>query len=292
MKSSQTFLLRQCDVFYISFDEPNSEQNWKRVQACVPHAKRVHGVRGFEKAHKTCAIATTSRRFVTVDGDNWVDDKIFDHELDDTMHPDVVFSFKSKNVINGLEYGNGGIKCWDRDSLLSSRTHEGSTDTDFCWALRYYQIDKLGSMSMNNATPFQAWRAGYREGIKMSYIDGRPASDPTAIMKSIPDGNRSKLCIWMTIGRDTDNGIWAMLGARQGFYQIYSGQLDHACINDYDYFRDAWLDMACADADANAREYGVLINQRWNIAIPEIDDSTSAWFKTVYMNPSRSGMML
>lgn len=286
------FLLKQCDAFYISYDEPNAEHNWQRIKDILPHAKRVHKVRGFETAHKTCAMATASRRFITIDGDNYVDEKIFDHELDDSGHPDVVFSFKSKNIINGLEYGNGGIKCWNAKSLLASKTHESSDDTDFCWALRYYQVDKIGSMSINNASPFQAWRAGYREGVKMSYVNGKPVIDPSAVMSKVPEGNRSKLNIWMTIGRDAENGIWAMLGARQGFYDIYTGEICNSQINDYDWFRDKWSNMSVIDPDTAAKDYANRLRNLWNIQLPELDHATSAWFKTIYLNPSRSGMML
>ena len=213
---------RDLDIFYISYDEPNKEDNWVRVQEKLPNAKRTDGVKGFEAAHKACAEASSTDRFMTIDGDNWLVDGGFDTKLDDTGMEDVVFSFKSKNAINGLEYGNGGIKCWRKDVLLSSRTHESSESTDFCWTLRYYQVDVLGSISVNNATAFQAWRAGYREGVKMSYVNGVPMLDPIADRSLIASSNYSKLNVWMSVGRDVINGSWAMLGARQGFYDLYT----------------------------------------------------------------------
>ena len=34
------------DIIFISFDEPNADENWKLLKEIAPHAKRVHGVKG------------------------------------------------------------------------------------------------------------------------------------------------------------------------------------------------------------------------------------------------------
>ena len=44
------------DVFYISYDEPQKEDFWKYISERIPHALRVDGIKGFHKAHKTCAL--------------------------------------------------------------------------------------------------------------------------------------------------------------------------------------------------------------------------------------------
>jgi len=283
---------RDLDTFYISYDEPNREENWARIQTMLPNAKRMHGVKGFEAAHKACATASTTDRFMTIDGDNWVLDVAFDTQLDDTDMEDVVFSFKSKNAINGLEYGNGGIKCWHKHVLLDSSTHESANSTDFCWALRYYQVDTLGSNSVNNASAYQAWRAGYREGVKMSYVNGKPMNNPRADIGSIWYGNKSKLNVWMSIGRDSINGEWAMLGARQGFYELYCNIVKNTVINDYDWFDNRWHSMNVPDVTESLACYGSLLLDRFDLYVPELTVSNSAWFKETYINPKRSGMML
>ena len=283
---------RDLDIFYISFDEPNMEENWSRVKEFLPKAQRVHGVKGFEAAHKACATASGTDRFMTVDGDNWIFDTAFDTKLDDTGMEDAVFSFKSRNAINGLEYGNGGIKSWRKNILLDSNTHESSDNsTDFCWALRYYQIDVLGSISENNATAFQAWRAGYREGIKMSYLNGQPMLDPVADMTKLYQGNRSKLNVWMTVGRDVINGSWAMLGARQGFYELYAGLIENTVINDYDWFKSHWKKVANVNLEMTLQQYNRRLRDEMNLVLPELDQLTSQWFKYNYINPPRRGFM-
>jgi len=283
---------RDLDVFYISYDEPNKEENWARVHDKLPTAKRTDGVKGFDAAHKACADASTTDRFMTIDGDNWLLDDGFDTQLDDTGMEDVVFSFKSKNAINGLEYGNGGLKCWRKDVLLSSNTHESSNSTDFCWTMRYYQVDVLGSVSVNNTTAFQAWRAGYREGVKMSYVNGEPMLDPIADRSLIAYSNRSKLNVWMSVGRDVINGSWAMLGARQGFYDLYTSAIKNTVINDYDWFEYQWKKLSYLNLESALQQYNRRLRDEFNLFVPELDQLTSQWFKNTYVHPIRKGLML
>ena len=68
------------DIIYLSFDEPNAEKNYADLCSKVPWAKRVHGVEGSDAAHKACAEISETDRFITVDGDNIVDQKFLNQE--------------------------------------------------------------------------------------------------------------------------------------------------------------------------------------------------------------------
>jgi hypothetical protein len=57
--------MRDIEVFYISYDEPNRESNWARVQELLPNATHIQGVIGFEAAHKICAHEALADRFLT-----------------------------------------------------------------------------------------------------------------------------------------------------------------------------------------------------------------------------------
>ena len=99
----------ELDIFYISYDEPNAEENWADLLNKVPWARRVHGVKGFDAAHKACAIQSETDRFITVDGDNKVMPDFFEQVLDvpDTDHDgndlkECIFSWNAKNILNGL----------------------------------------------------------------------------------------------------------------------------------------------------------------------------------------------
>ena len=105
------------DIVYLSYDEPNAEQNYADLCKKVPWAKRVHGVDGSDAAHKAAAKQSDSDRFITVDGDNRIRPDFLSQSInfdDNTDLTDKVISWTAKNNINGLCYGNGGIKCWPK----------------------------------------------------------------------------------------------------------------------------------------------------------------------------------
>lgn len=132
----------ELDIFYISYDEPNAEDNWADLLNKVPWAKRVHGVKGFDAAHKAAAEQSETERFITVDGDNIVMDDFFEQTLDvpdtDAYGNNIaesIFSWNGKNLLNGLVYGNGGLKCWPTEYTKTIRTHEAADDgegMEFC----------------------------------------------------------------------------------------------------------------------------------------------------------------
>ena len=70
------------DMIYLSYDEPNAERNYADLCQKVPWAKRVHGVKGSDAAHKACAELSETDRFITVDGDNIIDPTFLQQEID------------------------------------------------------------------------------------------------------------------------------------------------------------------------------------------------------------------
>ena len=59
------------DIIFISYNEPNAEANFARLQArfSAPTLKRVHGVDGIHNAHKEAAKKSMTKMFWVVDGD-------------------------------------------------------------------------------------------------------------------------------------------------------------------------------------------------------------------------------
>ena len=108
-----TFTIQDIDIVYLSYDEPNAESNWEHLSNICPRAQRIHGVKGSDAAHKACAEITSGTHMITIDGDNQIDPKFLAQSwtFDSTWDLDrSVLSFSAENVINGLAYGNGGIK--------------------------------------------------------------------------------------------------------------------------------------------------------------------------------------
>ena len=69
------------DCIYLSYDEPNKEEFWAKIKNMVPWAQRVDGVKGSDAAHKAAADASTTERFVLIDGDNLPDPTFFNQTL-------------------------------------------------------------------------------------------------------------------------------------------------------------------------------------------------------------------
>ena len=117
--------IAELDIIFLSYDEPNAEKNYADLLTKVPWAKRVHGVEGSDAAHKACAELSETDRFITVDGDNTIRQDFIDQVLDFDEHTDLensVISWCGKNTINGLMYGNGGLKCWPKEFVLNMKT--------------------------------------------------------------------------------------------------------------------------------------------------------------------------
>ena len=205
--------IAELDIIYLSYDEPNAEKNYADLLTKVPWAKRVHGVDGSDAAHKACAELSETDRFVTVDGDNTIRQDFINQVLDFDEHTDLansVISWCGKNSINGLMYGNGGLKCWPKEYVLNMRTHENAdannlaAQVDFCWDIQYIQQNSCYSDVHNNETPQQAWRAGFREGVKLALDRGNKVSKEDFLLGHTK--NLNMLYIWMMVGSDITNG--------------------------------------------------------------------------------------
>jgi hypothetical protein len=299
---SKKFRVLDYDIIYLSYDEPNAEKNYADLLTKVPWAKRVHGVEGSDAAHKACAKISETDRFITVDGDNIVRPEFLNQEIDFDEHVELensVISWCGRNVINGLMYGNGGLKCWPKDYVLNMRTHENAdpdnqaAQVDFCWDLQYIQQNGWYSTVHNNATPQQAWRAGFREGVKMALDRG---VKPTSVDK-FRNGhwkNLHRLWIWLMVGQDVENGLWAIYGARQGLYKTMCTDWDYVNVRDFEYLNNMWDEISQSVTEENLMEetetLGDLLMTGLNIPIATtpFDGNQSKFFKTVYQNPSRN----
>jgi hypothetical protein len=286
------------DIFYLSYDEPWADKFYADLCAKIPKkVKRIHGVKGFDNAHRKAAEQSETPRFVTVDGDSMVTGSLLFQKVDDEDQKDLVFSFKAKNVVNGLEYGNGGVKVWPKNLVLQVPTHENANSykgmTDFCWTYRYLQVDHLGSEVHFNLTPYHAWRAGYREGMKMGFHEGRKLPTWKEAEEVLHRPNLSRLKIWASVGADVANGWWAIYGTRAGFYDLWFHGRDFSVINDYDYFKNLWdVQYHHHDPELAGMDVGRRIEKNLGVVFANLDPVQSAWFKTVFINPERSGIMM
>ena len=231
------------DVVFLSYDEPNADLHYADLCNKVPWAKRVHGVKGSDHAHKAAAEKSETEWFVTVDADNIVDTRFFNIDLDMKDPKIQVYGWCGRNVINGLRYGNGGLKIWKKDFVLNMRTHENSDSdrgqVDFCWEDGYKNFPLSFSDSIITGSPFQSWRAGFREGVKMTLLDGVKVP-PQEIQERIWWHNIHRLRMWSTVGAHEDNGLFAVMGSRLGTWMTNCTDWNYVDVRDFEILRNIY----------------------------------------------------
>ena len=283
------------DIIFLSYDEPNAEKNYADLCSKVPWAKGVHGVEGSDAAHKACADLSETEYFVTVDADNIVDPEFLNQEVDYEalgLSAEHVFSWCGKLHVNGLMYGNGGLKMWTRKFVHNMKTHEHSEEGDdrgkveFCFDDKYYQFNENFSLSYTNATPWQAWRAGFREGVKMSLDQGSKVDD----LRKVWWQNYQRLLVWSQVGADVRHGIWSILGARQGCYLTNCTPWDYANVRDFEWLNNFWeTEVKDVDPLETSIHLGteILKGTGADISTTPLDEQQSKFFKSVYQNTPR-----
>jgi len=231
------------DVIFISYDEPNADLHYADICTKVPWAKRVHGVKGSDNAHKAAADLSETEWFIGVDADNVVNSKFFDVDLDMSNEKIKVYSWLGRNRLNGLLYGNGGLKIWNKQFVYNMKSHEASdTDraqVDFCWEDGYVQFKKCFSDTVITGSPFQAWRAGFREGVKMTLLDGVKVPSQE-IQQRIWWHNIHRLRMWSTVGAHEENGLYAVYGARLGTWLANCTDWNYIEVRDFEILRGIW----------------------------------------------------
>ena len=283
------------DLVFLSYDEPTADSNFQALVSCAPRApKRVHGVKGFHAAYSAAAQLSTTDRFITIDADSVVRDELFAVELDDQDMPDLVFAFAARNSVNGLTYGNGSVKCWPKDLLQLSPTHEsaiaGPGQVDFLFAYRYWRMPIVGSENCFASTPYHAFRAGYREGVKLSLINGQKLDRWSETKKQMTPRRWSKLLVWLSVGADVPNGLWAILGARIAIADLWvRNTTTPEQIAEYDFLSDLWAKHHGCDLRVALVEHERILNEL-SIEAPLLEPAVSRWFKRAYLNYSDHGL--
>lgn len=196
---------RSFDVFFISYGESNADDNYLMLKSLVPNAVRVDGIKGINNAHRYCAELSTTRMFFTVDADT-IPDIHADFSFVPPRHDrHYLHLWYSRNPVNGLEYGWGGIKLWPRSAVLDfSKTWLDFTSTVGNIKL----IPEVISVSQFNSDELCAWRSGFREAVKLA--DNVKAGDH---MDSL-----DRLWIWITVANPVDHADWCRDGARSGLH--------------------------------------------------------------------------
>ena len=281
------------DCIYLSYDEPQKEEFWLKIKNMVPWAKRVDGVKGSDAAHKAAAEASDTERFILIDGDNMPDEEFFNIQLDftglDPVYKKAQFRWKAINNVNGLRYGNGGMSSWTKEYVANMKTHEHSggndkTTVDFCLDSSdniYWAMWDCYSTTYPNYTPFQAWRAGFREGVKMCLNRGTKSS-VEEFKETVSSRNLNNLTIWHNVGCDVENGIWAIYGARVGTYMTMLSNWDYNNVQWFDNYVTLWDEFKDREPHASSEFFGQALNDKLGLPICTLSAEQSKFFKRHY----------
>ena len=282
------------DCIYLSYDEPQKEEFWLKIKNMVPWAKRVDGVKGSDAAHKAAGEASDTERFILIDGDNMPDEKFFNMQLDftnkDPKYKLAQYRWKAINSVNGLRYGNGGMSSWTKTYVREMKTHENQTEgdvsriADFCLDSKdslYWAMYDCYSTTYPNHTPFQAWRAGFREGVKM-VLDQGAKPDIDTFKATAAKRNLNNLTIWHNVGADVENGLWAIYGARLGTYMTMLTDWEHTDVQWFDNYISLWEEHKNVDPAFEAANIGDSLKDKLGLPMCALDKEQSKFFKRHY----------
>jgi hypothetical protein len=287
------------DCIYLTYDEPQREEFWVQIKNMVPWAKRVDGVKGSDAAHKAAAQASDTTRFVLIDGDNLPDPSFFNQTLvlPNEEYENAVFRWRARNNINGLMYGNGGLSSWTKEFVYAMQTHEHSdgsaeTQVEFCFDPLYWAMHDCYSTTYPNASAFQAWRAGFREGVKMCLNRGSKPS-VAEFQSRVHSKNLDNLTIWHNIGADVEYGEWAIAGSRQGTYMTMLTHWDHTQVQDFAELEKLWETVKEQQPRLLANRLADELHTQLDLPMLIMEAEQSRFFKQHYLsNWHNRGVMI
>ena len=221
--------LKPYDIVFISYNEPNADENYQELLSRFPRAKRVHGVKGIHNAHKEAAMIAETDMFWVVDGDAKIDAEFnFEYEVS-RYELDIVHVWKSKNPINDLVYGYGGVKLLPTE--LTENLDVTSPDMTTSISSRFKAMPSVSNITAFDTDEFNTWKSAFRECVKLSSkIINRQEDIETA----------ERLNIWCNSAADTKYGKYAIAGANSG--RIYGEENKNniealSKINDFDWLK-------------------------------------------------------
>jgi hypothetical protein len=214
------------DIVFISYNETQAEENWSNLKDRFPYALRVHGVKGIHQAHIAAANLAITPMVYIVDADAIVlDDFDFSYvpSVDDQT---TVHVYTSINPINGLEYGNGGVKLFPRLATVNMDTTTNDMSTSI--SNKFKVVDEISNIAAFNVDEFSTWRSAFRECAKLS---------SKTIKGQVDDETEARLKIWTTVGKDKPFGEYCINGACAGMEFGLSSGADLNFINDFDWLK-------------------------------------------------------
>lgn len=194
-------------VIFLSYDELFADENYAKLTNRFPKAMRVDRVKGIFEAHKEAANLADSygaEMFYVVDADAIIEPTFNFLYVPSMYDINSVHVWHSKNPVNGLEYGYGGVKLFPTHAVLKSKTRAVDFTTSIADSFKV--MPTVSNITAFNTDPFSAWKSGFRECVKLA--SGKiPNADADT---------KKRLDVWCTVGEDAPYGDFAIMGALEG----------------------------------------------------------------------------
>ena len=193
------------DIIFISYQEPTADKNFEALSKRFPRAQRVHGVKGIHQAHIVAAKNSFTKMFWVVDADAEILDSFnFDHVVP-KEDLECVHVWRSKNLINGLEYGYGGVKLLPK--ALTQHMDVSKPDMTTSISSLFKAMPEVSNITAFNTDPFNTWKSAFRECCKLA---------SRTIDRQDDTETQQRLDAWCELNDDVPFGFYSYLGAEGG----------------------------------------------------------------------------
>jgi hypothetical protein len=224
------------DIALISYNESQIIERYTKIVNKFPRRRifRIHNIKGIHQAHIEAANTAKTNMFYVVDADaNILPTFKFDIKLD-ASEEDIVHVWRSRNPVNGLEYGYGGVKLLPTSLTLNMNTNTADMTTSISG--RFKIINEVSNITEFNTDPLSTWRSSFRECVKLSskIIDGQ-----------IDTETQHRLDVWRFNNSTADFAEYSRGGASAGEWYGKTHKQDVAMlskINDYDWLEQQFKD--------------------------------------------------
>lgn len=157
------------DIAFISYFESFAEENYQRLNYPDNAIYRVDGVKGIHQAHIQAANMCETDMFYVIDADAIIEsDFDFNYQIPyyDYNAKSTVHVWKSRNPVNGLEYGNGGVKLLPRQMTIDMDLSKPDMTTSISKWFR--PMPDISNINGFNTDPFNTWKSSFRECCKLA----------------------------------------------------------------------------------------------------------------------------
>lgn len=216
------------DIIFISYNEPDADENFANLKERFPLAKRVNGITGIHQAHIAAAKKAMTKMFWVVDADAVILNTFdFSYEVSE-WDLDVVHVWRSLNPVVNLSYGYGGVKLLPKQLTINMDTN--TTDMTMNISSKFKAMEEVSNITAFNTDPFSTWRSAFRECCKLAVINN--------------EESLSRLSVWSELNDQAPYGAFAYFGAMSGrSYGEKNASNKEALnkINDFTWLEVRWL---------------------------------------------------